>query len=64
MEKVYDKHGGYTDDAQNLEIEVRNILEPIIKRELKNQTPIEALEYVITQAVHIETLRQLIKLKT
>lgn len=64
MEKVYDKYGGYTHDAEKLEIEIRNILEPIIKRELENQTPIEALEYVITQAVHIETLRQVIKLKT
>ena len=63
MKTVYDKIGGYTEEAVNIANEVRRKLESLIREELEKGTPIEALEYVLCGQIHTEILKQSLALR-
>lgn len=58
MDRVYDKNGGYTPEAVDIDNQVRNEMKSLIRYELEKGTPIEALEHVICNSVRKEILKQ------
>lgn len=63
MLNVYEKDGGYTPEANHINNQVRQLLKPLIQRELDCGTPIEALEHVIYHAVNTEILKQSVEIR-
>lgn len=61
MKEVYDKNGGYTEEAMKIGTIVRNELEKLIKTEIEAGTSIKALTYVCCKAIHTEILKQHLK---
>ena len=63
MNTVFNDLGGYTQEANNLDKEIRNAVKHIIQREIKNNTPIEVIEYVLFHGIAVELLYQKIVAK-
>ena len=63
MDRVYDKGGGYTEEAIKIDREVREAMNSLICRELEVGTPIEVLEYAICSAIRTEILKESIRLR-
>ena len=58
MDKVYNENGGFTEEASKLANKVRKFLRDLIREELDVNTPVEVLEHVINNTVHMEILTQ------
>lgn len=55
----YNLENGYTDEASNLDNEIRKIMKPIIQREIiEKGVPAEYFMYIVYDAVHMEVIRQ------
>lgn len=63
MDRVYNEFGGYTQEADDIDNQVRNEMKSLIRYELEKGTPIEALEYVICNSIRKEILIQSLKLR-
>lgn len=60
MKNVYDNdvEGGYTEDAKEIDRNVKNLLRNEIRRMLENEMTTEAIEYLIFHAALDEIYRQ------
>lgn len=58
----YNLENGYTNEANNLDVEIRKLIEPIVKREIVEKgVSSEYFMYIAYDAIHMEILNQKIK---
>ena len=54
--EAYDKHGGYTQQAQKLAVATHEATDSIVKEWIRNGYPPEFVQYVMQEAIHMQIL--------